>query len=229
MCPRRLFSTPIGSWLSCPQHQEAATLSLFQLPWVYKQAHSGQNHQSHLCCCLDNTSPRPAFTSTSAAASGCFISRPQELVPVSPCSCPPRGPQPFHRKSTHSQERARKCAIDFFIACQLTLKNVLANALLPFHHKSTHSQERACKCTVDFHSQVTSLLTSSHSGRVATVAWFSLRGAVILLLQAWYCLQVPRILLDRTPTVGWVVLSSFLQYLLRYCLVVPHVLLDRTH
>ena len=38
------------------------------------------------------------------------------------------------------------------------------------------SQERACKCT--------SLLSSSHSGRLATVARFYLRGAVILLLRA---------------------------------------------
>ena len=49
------------------------------------------------------------------------------------------------------------------------LKNVLANAPLTFTRKSTHSQERACQCTSDFHSQVNSLLTSSHSGRVDTV------------------------------------------------------------
>ena len=41
------------------------------------------------------------------------------------------------------------------------------------------------------------------------------RGAVTLLLQAWYCCQVPRILLYRTPTVGLVLLVG--QYLLRYC------------
>ena len=29
-------------------------------------------------------------------------------------------------------------------------------------------------------------------------------GTVILLLRAWYCHQVPLILLCRTPTVGWV-------------------------
>ena len=42
MCPRRLFSSPIGSRLWCTQRQEAATVSLFQLQWVYKQANSGQ-------------------------------------------------------------------------------------------------------------------------------------------------------------------------------------------
>ena len=35
----------------------------------------GQIIQSHHYCCLDNTSPRPTFTSTSAAASGCSIPR----------------------------------------------------------------------------------------------------------------------------------------------------------
>ena len=115
----------------------------------------GQNHQSHLCCCLDNTSPRLAFTSTSAAASGCSIPRPEELVPVSPFSCPPRGPQLFHSQVNSP------------------LKNVLANAPLTFTHKSTHSQERAFKCTLDFDSQVKSLLTSSHSGTLTTVARIS--------------------------------------------------------
>ena len=93
-----------------------------------------QNYQSHLCCCLDNTSPRLAFTYTSAAASGCSTPRHEELVPVSPCSCPPRGPQLFHSQVNFT------------------------------------SQEPACQYTFDFHSQVNSLLTSSHSGRLATVA-----------------------------------------------------------
>ena len=94
----------------------------------------GPDYQSHLCCCLDNTSPRLPFTSTSTAASGCSMPRPEELVPVLPCSCPPRGPQLFHSQ------------VNF------TSKIVLA------------------KCTFDFHSQVTSLRSSSHSGRLATVA-----------------------------------------------------------
>ena len=53
---------------------------------------------------------------------------------MSPCSCPPRGPQLFHSQVNFA------------------------------------SQEHACKCTFDFHSYVTSLLSSSHSGRPATVA-----------------------------------------------------------
>ena len=68
-------------------------------------------------------------------------------------------------------------------------RSCLSSAPLTFTHKSLHlsrtclqlhfclsirshftSQESACKCTFDFHSQVTSLLSSSHSGRLANVA-----------------------------------------------------------
>ena len=96
LCPRRLFSSPISSWLCWPQPREATKLSLFQPHGVYKEPGMGQDLQSHLCCCLDKTFPRLAFTCTSAAASGCSMPRPEELVPVSPCSCPPRGLQLFH-------------------------------------------------------------------------------------------------------------------------------------
>ena len=96
----------------------------------------GQNRQSHLCCCLDNTSPRLAFTSTSAAASGCSMPRPEELVPVSLCSCPPRGPKLFHSQVNFtSQECACQGTFDFHSQVN-SLKNVLASALLTFTHKS---------------------------------------------------------------------------------------------
>ena len=112
------------------------------------------------------------------------------------------------------------------IASHFTLKNVLANALLTFHRKSLHSQECARKCTVHFPSQVTSMLTSSHSGRLATVARFSLRGAVILLLRVWYCQKVPASCWTGRPCgLGFAFFVA--QYLLRYCLEVPHVLVDR--
>ena len=116
----------------------------------------GQNYRSHLCCHLDNTSPRLAFTSTSTALSGCSMPRPEELVPVSPCSCPPRGLQLFHsqvnltskivlakcdfclslRSHFSSQECACKCTFDFHSEVTSPLKNTLANALLTFTHKS---------------------------------------------------------------------------------------------
>ena len=153
----------------------------------------GPDYQSHFCYCLDNTSPRLAFTSTSIAASGCSMSRPEELVPVSPCLCPPRGPQLFYsqvnftskivrakcdfrlslRSHFTSEERSRKCTFDFHSEVTSPLKNELASALLLSLRSHFTSQVRACKCTFDFHSQVTSLRSSSHSGRLATVAWVS--------------------------------------------------------
>ena len=158
LCPRTLFSSPISSWLGSPLPTEAAKQSLFQPPGVHKEPEWGQNHQSHLYCCLDNTSPRPAFTSTSTAASGCSMPRLAELVPVSPCSCRPRAPQFFHsqvnslsrsclqvhfrlslRSHLTSQERACKCSGDFHSQVSFT------------------SQERVCQSTLDFHSQVNSL------------------------------------------------------------------------
>ena len=156
LCPRRLFSSPISSWLSSPQPWEATKLSLFQPPGVHKEPEMGQNHQSNLCCCLDNISPRLAFTSTSTAASWCSIPRPAELVPVSACSCPPRGPQLFHSQVNYiSKIVLAKC--DFWLS-------------LRSHFTS---QERACKCTSDFHSQVTLLRSSSHLGRLDTVTLVS--------------------------------------------------------
>ena len=99
----------------------------------------------------------------------------------------------------HAQTLRACSCVAFLVSTKRTAALALASQL--------HLQERACKCTFDFHSQVTSKLTSSHSGRLATVAQFSLRGTVILLLQAGYCYLVPHILLHRTPTVGWVLLS----------------------
>ena len=92
-------------------------------------AWNGQDYQSHLCCCLDNTSPRFDFTSTSAAASGCSIPRPEGLVSVSPCLCPPSGPQLFHSQVNFtSQERACKCTFDFHSQVTSPLKNEIGRA-----------------------------------------------------------------------------------------------------
>ena len=113
-------------------------MSLFQLPEVYKQGKFSQIIQSHLCCCLDNTSPRPASASTSAAASGYSMPRPQELVPGR-LACVH---QEDHRLSLASQltsqERARKCTIDFHLQVNSPLKNVLASGRLTFTSKSPH-------------------------------------------------------------------------------------------
>ena len=141
-------------------------MSLFQPPGVYQEHGMGQNHQSHLCCYLHNTSPRLAFTSTSAAVSVCSMPRPEELVPVSPCSCPPRGPQLFHLQVNFtSQECTCQCTLDFHSQVTSPLKNMLASALLTFTHKSL------CCCLIPF-------------GKARHCGTDFFCGAVILLLRA---------------------------------------------
>ena len=157
LCLRKLFSSPISSWLSSPQPWEATKVSLFQPPGVHKEPGMGQIIQSHLCCCLDNTSPRLAFTFTSTAASECSMPRLKELVPVSPCSCSPRGPQLFHSEVNFtSQECAYQSTLDFHSQVNSLSRSCLqVHFWLSFRSHFT-SQERACKCTFDFHSEVTS-------------------------------------------------------------------------
>ena len=120
----------------------------------------GQNHQSHLCCCLDNTSPRLAFTSTSTAASGCSMPRPEELVPVSPCSCPPRGPRLFHSQVNFTSKIVlAKCDFWLSLRSHFTSQECACKVHFWLSLRSHFtSQEHACKCTFDFHSEVTSPL-----------------------------------------------------------------------
>ena len=175
LCPRTLFSSPISSWLGSPQPREATKLSLFQPPGVHKEPKLGQNHQSHLCSCLDDISPRTASPSTSAAASGCSIPR------LWGCSCvtllvSTKRTADFHSQVTSPKKNVLASALLAFTPCQVTsqdvftnapltfthkvlshLKKVLANTPLTFTHKSTHLPRHACKCTIDFHSQVTPL------------------------------------------------------------------------
>ena len=165
LCPRRLFSSSISPWLCSPQPWEATKLPHFQPPGVHKEPGMGEDYESHLCCHLDNTSPRLAFTSTSTAASWCPIPRLEGLVPVSPCSCPPRGLQLFHSQ------------VNF------TLKNVLAKAFSTFTSKSTHSQDRACKCTFDFHSEVTSPLKNVLANALVTFTRKSLHRCLHPILE----------------------------------------------
>ena len=136
LCPRRLFSSPISSWLCSPRPRKVTKLSLFQPPEVYKEHGMGQDFQSHLCCHLDNTSPRLVFTSTCTAASGCSMPRLEELAPVSPCSCPPRGPQLFQSQVTHL---SRTC---LQVHYWLSLISHFATVFIPF--------EKAFNCSMDF-------------------------------------------------------------------------------
>ena len=138
-----------------------------------------------------------------------------------------KAPLTFTHKSTHSQDRACKCSFDFHSQVTSPFKNVLASALLTFTHKSTHSQDSACKCTFDFHSQVTSPLKNLLASAPLTFTHKSLRCCLHPIwegLPLWHGFllwpsrpalaslipyQVPQILLHRTLTVGWVLLSSW--------------------
>ena len=79
---------------------------------------------------------KTTFTSTSTAASGCSMPKLAELVPVSPCSRPPRGPQLFHSQVNSLSSRACKCTFVFHSEVTSPLENVLANALVTFTRKS---------------------------------------------------------------------------------------------
>ena len=213
LCPRTLFSSLISSWLGSPLPREETKLSLFQPPGVYKEPGWGQNHQSHLYCCLNNTS---------TAASGCSMPRLAELVPVSPCSCPPRGLQLFHsqvnslsrsclqvhfwlwiRCHLTSQERACKCTGDFHSQVTLPLKIVLTSALLTFTPCQVTSQDVVASAPLTFTHKSLRCYHRPIRDRLATVEWFSFRGAVVLLLWAWHCHKVPRVLCVERPLWAW--------------------------
>ena len=149
-CPRRLFSSHIGSWHCWPQPREATKLILFQPPEVYKVPEMGQNYQSCLNCVLDNTSPRPASTSTSAATSGCPIPRLQEAVPVvTSQDVLANAPLTFTPSQSHLSRCTCKCTIDSYSQVNLPLKtcSLMHHWLsLTSHHEhaiQVHPQERA--------------------------------------------------------------------------------------
>ena len=156
LCPRRLFSSPISSWLCSPQPMEATKLSLFQPPGVYKEPEMGQNYSvSPLLL------PRQHLSKTCLHLhlSPCFWMFHAQTWRACSCvalPCPPRGPQLFHsqvnltskivlakcdfwlslRGHFTSQERACKCTFDLHWEVTSPLKNVLASALVTFTHKS---------------------------------------------------------------------------------------------
>ena len=188
LCPRRLFSSPISSWLSSAQPWEATKVSLFLPPGVHKEHGMGQIYQSHLCC-LDNTSPRLAFTSTSTAASGCSIPRLEELVPLTPCSCLPRGPHLFHSQvSFTSQERACLSTLDFPSQVNSLSRSCLQVHFWTFTQKSPHLS-RTClqmhwwlSLASHFTAVFIPFSKACHCGTVL-ISWCSHHAFVSLILQ----------------------------------------------
>ena len=133
-------------------------MSLFQPPEVHKVPRWGLNYQSHLYCCLDNTSPRPASTSTStsAAASGCSIPRRRLHSRVSLLVSTKRTAD-FHSQVILPLKMFSQVTIDFHSQVDSPLKTC-SRVTVDFHSQVSHLSRPACKCTIDFPSQVTSHL-----------------------------------------------------------------------
>ena len=125
----------------------------------------GPNYQSHLYCCLDNTSPRPASTSTSAAASGCSMPRrrgrsgaallvstkrtadlhSQVTLPLKTYS---QVTVDFHSQATSPLKTCSRVTIDFH--SQVSHLSTCLQVHCDFHSQVSHLSGRACKCTVTF-------------------------------------------------------------------------------
>ena len=132
MCSCRLLSFPIGYRHLAPILRGVLFSSHFQPHEVYKHPDFSQIIQSRLCCLLDTTSTRPAFTSTSVS-SGCSMPRRR--------SC-----------SSITLFVSTKRIEDFHSQVNCTSKIVLAKWTFDFH--SQINSRCASKCTSDFHSQV---------------------------------------------------------------------------
>ena len=228
LCPRTLFSSPISSWLGSPQPREVAKLSLFQPPGVHKEPRLGPNHQSHHCCCHDNTSPRPASTSTSAAASGCWMPRLRGCFCVTLLVSTKRTAD-FHSQVTLPLKTCSRVTVHFHSQVNSPLKTCLQvhqwlslssqsplKTCLQVHQWLSLSSESPLKTCLQVHHW---LSLTSHCwllpfGRLATVL-FSLCShlALVILMLPLHTTSSVR----RTPTVGLV--SLVVQYLLGYCTV----------
>ena len=120
----------------------------------------GPNHQFHLCCCLDNTSPRPASTSTSAAASGCSIprrrGRPGLALPVST-----KRTADLQLQVTLPRKTCSKVTVDFH--SQVSRLSTCLQVHCDFHSQVSHLST-CLQVHCDFHHQVSHL-----SGRAIEV------------------------------------------------------------
>ena len=186
----------------------------------------GPNHQSHLFRYLDNTSPIPASTSTSAAASGCSMPRRRGRSGVALLVSTKRTAD-LHSQVTvdfHSQVSHLSTCLqvhcDFY--SQVTHLSTCLQVHCNFHSQVTHLS-MCLQVHCDFYSQVTHLSMclqmhcdfhsqASHLAAVIVplgtglLLWhISFRGAVILLVtESARILSL--ILLDR------VALYAFLSY-----------------
>ena len=158
---------------------------------------------------------KPASTSTSAAACGCSMPRRRGRSGVTLLVSTKRTAD-LHLQVTLPFKTCSQVTVDFHSEVDSTLK-MCAQMTIDFHSQVSHLSRHACKCTVTFTPcQVTSqevltsaLLTFTHKSlrcchrpireRLATVAHLYFRGAVILIVWAWHCQLVPRVLCIERP------------------------------
>ena len=152
LCPRTLFSSPMGSWLGSPQPREATQLSLSNLLRYLRSIDWAQIIQSRLCCLLDTTSTRPASTCTSAAASGYSIprrrSRSGDTLLVST-----KRTADFHSQ-VNCTSKIVLAKRFFWLSLVSQLKMCQQVHLSLSLASQLNSQDVLTKCTSDFHSQV---------------------------------------------------------------------------
>ena len=108
----------------------------------------GPNYQSHLYCCLDNTSPRPASTSTSAAASGRSIPRRRGRSGVTLLVSTKRTAD-LHLQVTLPLRMCSHVTVHFHSQVKAPLKTC-SRVTVDLHSQVSHLSGRACKCTVTF-------------------------------------------------------------------------------
>ena len=89
--------------------------------------------------------------------------------------------------------------VDFHSQVKSPLKNVVASAPLTFTLKSVTSQDVLASALLTFTHKSLHCCHRPIRDRLATVAHLSFRGAVILLVWAWYCQFVPRVLCVERP------------------------------
>ena len=196
-------------------------MSHFQLHEVYKPHESSKIIQSSTCLHLDNTSPRLVSTCTSTAAPGCYmpsrpllflyrlarvhqedrsssLARSRPLLKNVLTNAPSVSSQHFgcHR---HLPRNILVAIVIYIATFSLPKSFDIQDVLSKCTPKNVLS-----KCTVKLVLQVSSLLTSSHSGQACHCGavsrlWCSFPARVSLILPtchtSCYC---------WTPTVGWV-------------------------
>ena len=135
--------------------------------------------KSHLYCCLDNTFPRPASTSTSAAASGCSMPRRRGRSGVTLFVSTNRTAD-LHSQVTFSFETCSQVTVDFHSQFTSPLRTCL-QVHCDFHSQVSQLSGRACKCTVTF-----TLKSVTSQDMLANALWLSLSSQSPLRM----CLQV---------------------------------------